>query len=66
MYYEQSYEKKKEIFGAESLEAYETLLNIAVLHDELGYHTKAISYYNEIIEALKLAMNTKNSIYAEC
>jgi len=36
----------------------ETLLNIAVLHDELGYHTKAVAFYEEIIAEFKQQKRT--------
>ena len=41
----------------------ETLLNIAVFHDELGYNSKAIFFYDEIIEMLKTNKQKHSPLY---
>ncbi len=66
-YYEESHKLKSKIFGSTSDQAMETLLNIAVLHDELGYHTKASALYEEILGEFKSQKRTQadNALYFE-
>ncbi len=45
-------------------------MNIGILHDELGYHTKAQAFYEEILQVLKNKEggggNSETNLYMDC
>jgi hypothetical protein len=51
--FEESYRIKSDIFSKLHPSTFEVLMNIGILHDELGFHTKAIMFYDEILNEIK-------------
>ena len=63
--YEESYRLKCDLFTNTSTASLETLLNIGVLHNILGYNTKGMQIFDEICESLKTQLLTTLPLYAE-
>jgi hypothetical protein len=51
--YEECYRLRSSLYGKNHDLTYEILMNIAVLHDEMGFHTKSLMFYDEILNDLK-------------
>jgi tetratricopeptide (TPR) repeat protein len=65
--FEESYRIKTNFYSKLHPSTFEVLMNIGILHDQLGFHTKAIMFYDEILNEIKY--NTKINfglLYSHC
>lgn len=64
--YKESHRIRINIYGSEHIKTLDTMCNIAIIYDYLGHHTKSVILFDEIINTLKLNLQTEHPLFVEC